>query len=135
MTEQEIIEGNKIIAEFIGIPSKVIKYTINPEDPGLLTFGFPRQDLPPKFLMFKSLEELQYHKSWDWLMLVVEEIEKDLNKKVIIGGSDWCKVIRIISTLPYEEYEIVNECSLSGKKIEAVWLAIVKYIKYTKEIK
>ena len=49
MTQEEIIEGNKTIAEFMDMQN-------NP--------------FPPE------VDELRYHTSWDWLMPVVEKISE-----------------------------------------------------------
>ena len=59
MSEQEIIEGNKLIAEFMGY--KFI------ED------WHQYWRLSDKHLLLEN--ELKYHSSWDWLMPVVEKIE------------------------------------------------------------
>lgn len=58
MKEQEIIEGNKLIAEFMGLEWKL--------------------HLGRRYLYNHAwipLENLKYHSSWDWLMPVVEKIE------------------------------------------------------------
>src|SRR5205814_9893195 len=51
------IDGNKCIAEFMGIPKEGIFITTNFE--GKMQFS----------------TDYQYHSSWDWLMEVVEKIE------------------------------------------------------------
>jgi len=60
MNEQEIIEGNKLIAEFINLSFKTYgktgkTYYINGEPFSILN--------------------LKYHLSWDWLMPIVEKIQ------------------------------------------------------------
>lgn len=72
MTPKEILEGNKLIAEFMGMKESVIKR-------GSLVWN------EKNILIDKN--ELKYHSSWDWLMPVVERIES-LDK---LGG-----VVRII---------------------------------------
>lgn len=62
MTQKEIIEGNKLIAEFMGITwhgnNTVSGYpSVIPFDMGVTT-----------------IETTKFHSSWDWLMPVVEKI-------------------------------------------------------------
>ena len=58
MSEKEIIEGNKLIAEFMGI--KIIQSRYGCNHP-LVTCPYP------------DYSNLKYHSSWDWLMPVVEK--------------------------------------------------------------
>lgn len=60
MAEQEIIEGNKLIAEFMGLkPFQDSRYgTLWPDPLGSKTSQF----------------DLKYHTSWDWLKPVIDEI-------------------------------------------------------------
>jgi hypothetical protein len=133
MTEQEILEGNKLIAKFMG--AKLNRH-VNDRIYSENQFTWTKEaigwidDINMEGVTTNWINGLKYHESWDWIMPVVEKIEKNLDIKIIIGGSDWCTIIRITSMLPYTEYEIVDECSLTGKKIEAVWLAVIKYIKW-----
>ena len=59
MTTQEILEGNKLIAEFMGAKRK--EYSITNREHYLFRDG-------RKYLT----ENLIFHSSWDWLMPVVE---------------------------------------------------------------
>lgn len=52
------MEHNKLIAEFMGVKIGVDSYSYRPGQSDLL-----------------KEENLNYHKSWDWLMTVVEKIE------------------------------------------------------------
>lgn len=58
MTKEEIIEGNKLIAGFMDVKTKV-------NSRGFLC-TIPDADL--------NFEYIQYHSSWDWIMPVVEKI-------------------------------------------------------------
>jgi hypothetical protein len=62
MEEKEILEGNKLIAKFMGAKNA---YRQDPES--FLLPGDP---------CVRHSKNMYYHSSWDWLMPVVEKIEK-----------------------------------------------------------
>lgn len=97
----EIKEGNKLIAEFLG---KKRKYESS-ED------------------VFNA--SLQYHKSWDWLMPVVEKIEIVSGKNTEITfwqGKQRCIIL---------DYDNVNDLEKIGEtKIEATYLAVIEFINW-----
>jgi len=67
MESKEIIEGNKLIAEFMG---EVVH--INPN--GIYYVDYTTDD---EYNDTLTLEEwAKYHTSWDWLIPVVEKIRK-----------------------------------------------------------
>ena len=64
MEQKEIIEGNKLIAEFMGAAKSwygdYMIFTVdNPQYTGKINHS-----------------DIKYHSSWDWLMPVVEKIKK-----------------------------------------------------------
>lgn len=116
MQEQEIIDGNKLIAEFL-----CFKYRNQAKYWG----RYPLDD--NSFLSLKGeveMHSLKFHSSWDWLMPVVEKIEslnfttsiyhlpKTLNTvKILSGGADVVGV--------------------NGEtKIEAIYKTVVEFIKW-----
>jgi hypothetical protein len=69
-----------------------------------------------------TVDELQYHKSWDWLMPVVDKIESlnfsiEMNKQE--EGDYQCLIIK---------KDILVQ-TFSNNKIEAVYNAVIKFIK------
>lgn len=113
---KEISEGNKLIAKFMGGKFTLIKS----HTPNIEFKEHPRQDrnfnnicptnLHPKYL--------SYHKSWDWLMPVVEEIEK--TKGIHVEFSQvGCRIL---------SFGKDTALTISDKKINAVWGSVVKYI-------
>ena len=122
MTKEEILEGNKLIAEFMGgtfknISSKDIAVSwvsIHMKDDDV---NFQEEDYPekPHNGSCWKFNELKYHSSWDWLMPVVEKIEKTYAYVDIKG----CAVN--IST--------IVETS-APTKIEAVYMACVEFIEW-----
>jgi hypothetical protein len=144
MTKEQIIEGNKLIAEFMGT-KRGAKYI----DPACSVVG------EAEFLCDEK--DLEYHLSWDWLMPVVEKIEtlgsqtfkdvgvilysrfeikhnhiklhwsKDHNYQLTIEAiqkwrTDSCTKI----SKEYVRIEIEKSCS----KLEALWLTCVGFIKW-----
>ncbi len=86
MSEQEILEGNKLIAEFMG--SSVY-------EKGVLTltgeqFSFSETDIHP---------QVKYHSSWDWIMPVVENIELTELASIVIKG---------VKRKPHPHQHVVN---------------------------
>ena len=133
MKTSEIIEGNKLIAEFMnGIYS---------ENANAWGFGNARIEHKTKIIQGKKYEnlvwaerwevELKYHSSWDWLIPVVEKIESlnnytrietPINKKEL--RQTYCNIDG------KEEFK-----TYSKSKIEALWLAVVEFIKWYNENK
>lgn len=66
------MKENKLIAEFMG-------YEIH--TPNGKAFSFKIPNMPTKFT---PIENLKYHKSWDWLMSVVEKILSKANDDELI---------------------------------------------------
>lgn len=112
--EKEIIEGNKLIAGFMGIKKD--------------NFG--------DFYNFKSKRSIQsylplkmkYHTSWDWLMLIVEKINNtrlgEQHFDVIIYKGD-CHI--------NNSFEIIFEQSVMKQGetlIGCVWKSVVSFIQW-----
>ena len=77
-----------------------------------------------------SVDDLQYHKDWNWLMEVVSKIEsivwEDLNDtsfNVTIGATSYC----VIQDNNGGVIEIIGQGST---KIESVYKACVEFIKW-----
>lgn len=65
MNKEQVIEANKLIAEFMGgKPYRVMVKSIGMMD----AYQWGENSY--------TIDELQYHSSWDWLMPVVEKINK-----------------------------------------------------------
>jgi hypothetical protein len=111
MKNKEIIEGNKLIAEFMGVG---------------------------KEYKFKNILATDYHNSWDWLMPVVDKISS-LGYTVVIEfhqNPELCN----ISIQDNETYEyIANDCEdfdyTIDSNIHMVWFEIVNFIKWYNENK
>jgi hypothetical protein len=124
--ENEILEGNKLIAEFMGweYAQNVIgnsKSSFIYKDSGGTTYA--------------NEEMFKYHSSWDWLMPVVEKIEKDISKEPFYGFTvriaDRCCLIAchqknkqdgVIYQTPWGFRPLL--------KIDAVYQAVIEFIKW-----
>lgn len=109
-------EGNKLIAEFMT------------DEPEILAHDLKKAG---------TLESMQYHSSWDWIMPVVEKIEDThavkQGEKLHYGHS-----------FKIDNWEVVIRDCLSGKirfsvspasvkvlsKIDAVWQGVIGFIQW-----
>lgn len=127
MEQQVIEEGNKVIAEFVGLeciindwvnyPKDNHDYTINLNGEFLCQYYGQKNDVFAKGI-------LKYHSSWDWLMPVVEKINimDDNEYDVIIFRRD-CHI--------NDRQQIIFESSVlknTETLILIVWGCVVKFI-------
>jgi len=140
MNEQEIIEGNKLIAEFMGFVKYFPNMTLESDlsniyyypkidrvfDEGFYTSTIEMLCSEGKYNNISIRErnhisEIPFHKSWGLLMPVVEKIENI----AIIGKhklqcriqSNFCEITEMSNT------------SYGNSKIEAIYKAVVNFIK------
>ena len=113
MKTEEIIEGNKLIAEF-----EQLKYY-----PETANHGIADNTYQHGIHLFHP-EKLQYHSSWDWLMPVVEKIEDIVGHQIIIE--------RASLDGKYYKYYFVedNSYKYSNNKLIGYYQAVVNFIKY-----
>ena len=132
----ETLKNNILIAEFIG-------YDVNHKIGGV-DFGFKsdyseifRPHYPSKKIVSSlCVDELQFHKSWDWLMPVVEKIESiedDSLPYISFSKNNFSVTIRnsscqIISG-DYGDTDWFDRFS-EGSKIKSVYKAVVEFIKW-----
>jgi hypothetical protein len=130
---ENIIEGNKIIAEFMGDPFILMKNGLVVCDDEWERLEFKTYDEADSYRKKnnKSNYEIsypyEYHSSWDWLMPVVEKIERERDMYFRIER-DWVYICR------FNDYSGVvvktNTFTHKGGKIYGVWLAVVEFIEY-----
>ena len=102
MNNNEILEGNKLIAEFDGYP----------------------KGLNPDYI-------LKYHTSWDWLMPVVENIRGIENGDGGRYTFNW-KDYKVWFSKWQDGSGIISECCMiSGTTpIQAIYESVVEFIKW-----
>lgn len=116
MTEEEIINGNKLIAGFMGI--KLENNWRDGYDYALQhVYGFNDE-----YYDCRLASNLGFHSSWDWLMPVVEKIW------AITG----CRTLFYFEA--NEKLTIYSNIQSSDAKIE-IWSAVIEFIKWYNESK
>ena len=129
MTEkQNYIQNNRLIAEFMGVKLGVDQYSWRPG-------------------VYDPLEEkhLDYHKTWGWLMPVVDKIEEDLpggftkiHGEYWISGGISTSDVKIFTceihtdTRP-DSFSIKTKSEES--RMDAVYRAVVEFVKWKKNKK
>jgi len=113
MEKKDVIEGNCVIAFFMGGKKSRIdndtRYIRFPEPhAGTETYAFYKQNL-------------KYHKSWDWLMPVVERIE-GLGYDVFIGTNS--------CYLSKPNQQVVVHTNKFENKLQTVYEAIVSFVEW-----
>lgn len=119
MYEQDILEGNKLIAEFMGLklPLNVIDYSV---------------------LICQN--NGKYHSSWDWLMPVFERIQEieDNQDDYLKDYFDMHFEINLTSGVDFkiDRKRIFMQTAYGkGQLIEAVWAGVIYFIKWYNENK
>jgi hypothetical protein len=137
MTKEEILEGNRLIAEFLGYI--YIPYTTgnSGKTHGWVLKNYKLIDRKtPKLFLGRTTKDLLYHKSWDWLMPVVEKIESTRDYYVKIYGNQayvQCKVMADTTILTSQKYVAGSAYTEENTKLSNTWSAIVEYIKFYNE--
>lgn len=111
MEQKEIEKGNEAISLFMGLGYK--------GNPDLHHKPFARH-------IITSAANLEYHSSWNWLMLVIDEIESDdrFGEPIVSITADGCTIFGQHEHPPY-----INKHGW-GNKIESTFYAVVAFIKY-----
>lgn len=105
MTQQEILDGNRLIAMFMS------------DEPEVLEMDLRRAG---------TLEGMQYHSEWDWLMPVLDKLDKDERNPQLCVGYDY--TIKLY-TARLSSRNIVS-VERGDTRIEAVYSAILAYLAY-----
>ncbi len=131
MTQEEIIDSNKMIAEFMG-ENQLIDNTLGFT---YWTFDEKLTEIIDDLMLGPNWVggNFKFHKSWSWLMPVVEKIETFIFENDeyynfnILGGC----YVTIISS---HGNELVTSDE-GQSKLECVWLAVIEFIKWYNENK
>ena len=114
MTQEEINEGNRLIAKFI-FPT--IEKEAEEDD-----FVIERLMFAKMAFFLKDYARLEFHTKWNWLMPVVEKIES-------LGY--FCMINKWTSVYTGSDGERLQVTSVEGNsKILNTWKAIIEFIKW-----
>ena len=114
MTPEEILKGNRLIAEFMDLDVLYGDYVLHESaEKGKAT-------------------KMKYHSSWDWLMPVVDKIESltDGTKTCLYWFEITPSFVLLYSHPQLEkipDFEIKVE---NNNKLEAVWNGVVRFIEW-----
>jgi len=121
MIEEEIIEGNKLIAEFVGLK---YGWWVSQQKP--LTEDKKQWcDLDGKTILGSRVyynKDLKFHNDWNWLILVVEKIEEP---------GYFCMINKWTSVYTGSEIDRISITSVEGNtKIFNTWKACILFIEW-----
>lgn len=123
MTQQEILEGNKLIAEFMGA-------TFNEDG----TYDEYPNEMRGEVWGNKIDNFLKYHESFDWLMPVVEKIEaleEGCEYFVQIQGYLCCISTMVNHNWPKDKLVLSEVGHPQGKsKLDSTYQAVLQFIKW-----
>ena len=109
--KKEIIEGNCLLAEYMGLKYIDGKYILSTSH-------------WDTYIQKYNPEDLQFHNSWHWLMPVVIEIESKTKYVFQINGLT-CHILNG----KYHELDVY----MCNSKMESVWLCCVEFVKLHKD--
>jgi len=128
----ELEKNNDLIAEFMGLKKS--------DSLCKGSFTFIGEDIKNAGLPFiggimgNCMDELPFNSSWDWLMPVLDRIEKKANfeTKLEFFVGSYLKNAKFVKLTIFSEANIVYEYEGIGysTKIDAVYMAVVGFIKW-----
>lgn len=127
MTQEQILEGNKLIAEFMGCDIKTNKdglIYMSPLECEWLKIPHNCGAINPN--------NLKYHTSWDWLMSVVEKIENLEVRYSVSIRENSCDIHNV-----YVKDTNINIYRVEDLKIKSksTYEAVIDFIKWYNENK
>ena len=113
MTTNEILEGNKLIAEFMGIKTKVYS-----DRPSIVYYDYNG--------FMNSTDQMEYHSSWDWLMPVVQKIETmdSCRYKIILHF----EIAFIDDTATRPDSSVIR--ASGNNRLETAYNMVIKFIQW-----
>ncbi len=124
MESKNVLIGNKLIAEFIGMPETNIENHFGTvESEWCLNSTIP---------FAVPYDNAMFDESWDWLMPVVEKIEE---MDVVASFQIEQPTIYIWASSESSTFEDIEVDTFAKSKIEAVYESCIKFIKWYNENK
>ena len=109
MNTEEIIEGNKLIAEFMGWQKSIFE-------------NLPNKMYKENYTIGKAVDQFSYHIDWNELMSVVEKIhlEREVKEVVIKPGK---------TRIWLQQSFIESPCLPQNSSIIECWIACITFVK------
>ena len=129
MKNDDIIENNKLIAEFLGWEKSEMKLFVPTVSTVYRTIEYYNGEKVVG--SFTHPSSMKFHKSWDWLMPIVEKVES--MKYVVTITQNICTIKASVmgdTTLITRQ---TGNYSTPDTKIYNTWLALIDFIKWYKE--
>ena len=125
MTQEQIKEGNKLIAEFLELRKTLVQIhnqngSIQNAEPEWCVYGVDENKDT-----FKD-SELKFHSSWNWLMPVIKKVWNHI-EQFQYDDEEYLHITEDIFHPDYTLSEFMNA------DIEALWERVIRIIKYYNE--
>lgn len=125
MTDLEIIEGNRIVADFMGWHDEVLQSFTPPNDKHFFCSPINQERVVIEYPIM--IDDLKYHTSWDWLMGVCEKlISEGVNVNII---NRYCQII-LFSADGNGAILYHKSNTMAHTAIENTWQAVVDFIRW-----
>jgi len=125
--EKQIIEGNYLIAEFLG-------WKFKKKTPWWDFWGYMSDVYVAEADIAINADNLPFHDNYNWAMLLIQKIERcgyEINIQIREG------ITKVYIDKPKDgkkAYEVV--ASTQGKDMQhTIWLAIIEFVKWSNENK
>lgn len=120
MKREDILQNNKLIAEFDGW------YCLN---------EYARNEKHGSSMLY---DDMQYHSSFEWLMPVVDKISKVIINGIAPFNTDQYVRVEIVPNgyvkiSELRDTPIFSNVSVEGSLISAIYKAVVEFIKWNNE--
>jgi hypothetical protein len=125
MTQEEILEGNKLIAEFVGFKNHDSDTIETDNEIFMIPTDVKNGEVNSLGYLY-SYNELLFNRDWNWLMAVVNKIET-------IEFNIWGKLSMSVNRVYIQEFwgvEGIKGYGQSKTKIEATYKAVIEFIKW-----
>lgn len=128
--QEQILEGNKLIAEFMG--AELMSDTSLIDDDPKMKYWMYKDPIHHKSRIHAA-DKIRYHTSWDWLMPVVEKIEG-----IEVDGYNGAWKLNLdpweVQFIDYTDESHDSVVSITRSDfdtlIEATWQAVVQFIQW-----
>lgn len=124
---QEILEGNKLILEFMEFPVNTKQVQFDSR----IYYNVSSLNLPTG-ITIACEDQFDFNRSFDWLMPVVEKIEYDLKDTYCFDIKRYGVKVYHLGIKCYETiiYDKVLTDAGANSKIESVYIAVIEFIKW-----